>query len=202
MAAELDPPDASPAAVEQSILRSLRRIQQVIGAQRRRVVERFEITVSQLLCLKELGVLGTTTPSALARRIGVSHATVTGMIDRLEGRGLVKRSRSSVDKRNVMLDLTARGRALEAAAPLSVEERLAAGLARRSPRWCATLDLALAELVEMMGELEGRHAPPLLGADEAEGADDLPIRARDRERRRNEPQEDEPDDHGEPARKD
>lgn len=200
MAAELDPPDA----VEQSILRSLRRIQQVIGAQRRRVVERFEITVSQLLCLKELGVLGTTTPSALARRIGVSHATVTGMIDRLEGRGLVKRSRSSVDKRNVMLDLTARGRTLEATAPLSVEERLAAGLARRSPRWCATLDLALAELVEMMGDLERRPAPPLLGADEAEGTDALPVRARvrDRERRRNEPQEDDTDDHGEPARKD
>lgn len=167
------PIDASTTAPErepeiaQSIMRSLRRIQQIISTQGRRAVERYEVTMPQLLFLKQLGSLGTTTPSAVARRLGVSQATVSGMIDRLETRGHLARSRSSLDRRKVMLDLTEQGRALVADAPLPLQERLADALARRSPRWRATIDLALSELIEMMGESgPAPDAPALLAAEE------------------------------------
>lgn len=177
LSAPIDAPEERDPETAQSIMRSLRRIQQIIGAQGRRAVERYEVTMPQLLFLRQLGSLGTTTPSAVARRLGVSQATVSGMIDRLEARGHVERSRSARDRRKVMLDLTAQGRALVAEAPLPLQERLADALARRSPRWCATIDLVLSEIVEMMGETgPGADAPPLLAAEGV--AEPPPPRAR------------------------
>lgn len=48
----------------------------------------------------------------IASEAGFSKATLTGVLDTLEGRGLLKRSRSSVDGRLVEVNLTAKGRKL------------------------------------------------------------------------------------------
>lgn len=50
-------------------------------------------------------------PSALAQRMGVTRATVTGLIDGLEKDGLVRRERGEEDRRAVAVKLTAKGRA-------------------------------------------------------------------------------------------
>jgi len=71
-------------------------------------------------------------PELSARQLGeiadVSPATVTQMLDHLEADGLVKRVRSQLDKRVVLVSLTASGSEL-------VEERRA----RFEPRWQAAL---------------------------------------------------------------
>jgi DNA-binding MarR family transcriptional regulator len=150
------------ASLEASILRSLRRINRAVATQGRLLVMGYQVTMPQLLCLRQLAALGTTSPSALAIELGVSQATISGMIDRLEARGYVRRSRSSIDKRKVMLDLTEEGRELEAAAPSLLQEKLSRGLQRRAPRWCTAIDLALRELLDMMGEADDLSEPPLL----------------------------------------
>jgi DNA-binding MarR family transcriptional regulator len=156
------PPEAS---LESSILRSLRRIHRAVAVQGRRLVEGYQVTMPQLLCLRQLAALGTTSPGVLAAELGVSQATISGMIDRLEARGYVRRSRSSIDKRKVMLDLTERGTKLETAAPSLLQEKLTCELQRRAPRWGITIDLVLRELLEMMGEGNDPTEPPLLGGE-------------------------------------
>jgi DNA-binding MarR family transcriptional regulator len=47
---------------------------------------------------------------ALAGRLGVAPSRVVGLVDGLEGRGLVERRRSASDRRSYELHLTAQGR--------------------------------------------------------------------------------------------
>ena len=49
---------------------------------------------------------------AVAERLCVKHHTAVALIDALEGQGLLKRDRSSKDRREVLLVLTAKGDAL------------------------------------------------------------------------------------------
>jgi DNA-binding MarR family transcriptional regulator len=76
------------------------------------------------------GLRGHTELSAgeLATLAGVSPATVTQMLEALEGAGLVRRERSARDRRVVLTSLTERGHGL-------LEERHA----RIAPRWHAAL---------------------------------------------------------------
>lgn len=60
----------------------------------------------------------TSTPSALAEKIGVSRATMTGLLDGLAQSGLVQRVYSQTDRRSVQIRLTAAGQArLDAVMP-------------------------------------------------------------------------------------
>lgn len=51
------------------------------------------------------------TPSLLAEKIGVTRATMTGLIDSLEQNGLVTRVFDKADRRSVMIKLTPAGQA-------------------------------------------------------------------------------------------
>lgn len=46
---------------------------------------------------------------AVAERLCVQHHTTVALVDKLENRGLIERERSSVDRREVLLRLTAEG---------------------------------------------------------------------------------------------
>lgn len=53
----------------------------------------------------------TSTPSILADKVGVTRATMTGLIDGLEQGGLVAREFTKDDRRSVVISLTAAGQA-------------------------------------------------------------------------------------------
>lgn len=50
------------------------------------------------------------TPSALAHKLGVTRATVTGLLDTLAKAGLIERVRHRADRRSVLVRLTGAGR--------------------------------------------------------------------------------------------
>jgi DNA-binding MarR family transcriptional regulator len=52
------------------------------------------------------------TPTSIAEYVGVSRATVTGVLDWLEKRGLVARKRHPTDRRSLQADITVSGRNL------------------------------------------------------------------------------------------
>jgi DNA-binding MarR family transcriptional regulator len=60
-------------------------------------------------CRRDAPTLG---PAELADAAGVSRATMTGLIDTLERDGLVTRAHDTVDRRMMLVCLTAKGRAL------------------------------------------------------------------------------------------
>jgi DNA-binding MarR family transcriptional regulator len=67
--------------------------------------------------------------SDLAERTGTSQASLTGIVDRLEERGLIERTRNSDDRRVVEVDLTSSGRSELKMAHERMLDRLAAVLA-------------------------------------------------------------------------
>src|SRR3990170_1284640 len=59
-----------------------------------------------------LGILrdhGSMSPSEIGGRLIVTRATVTGLLDSLERRGLVKRSTNPADRRSLLVEITPDG---------------------------------------------------------------------------------------------
>jgi len=67
-----------------------------------------EVTLTQLLVLRTLRA-GPVTIGRLGAEVGMSPASVTRLVDRLEKRDLVARSRDTSDRRRVDVQLTAAG---------------------------------------------------------------------------------------------
>lgn len=72
-----------------------------------------EITAAQFQVLRRLWSGDGITTSMLAQDAGSDNGTMTGMLDRLECRGLIRRERSTEDRRTVVIWLTPAGRELE-----------------------------------------------------------------------------------------
>lgn len=116
------------------MLTSLRRIIHAVDLHSRRLVRTVQLTAPQLACLRHLDRRGPSNIGAIARGVSLSQATLTGILDRLEARGLVERQRSDVDRRRVQVSLTAAGAAAVATLPVPLDERFAAQLAQLPQR--------------------------------------------------------------------
>ncbi|WP_338863424.1 MarR family transcriptional regulator [Myxococcus stipitatus] len=71
--------------------------------------EQLQFTPPQVHALLWLGHDGSLTMGELARRLGVTEKTVTGLVDRLEREGHLLRERSASDRRVVRCRLTPEG---------------------------------------------------------------------------------------------
>ena len=67
------------------------------------------LTGPQLTVIKLLESLGDLSLSSLSERIRAQNSTVTGIIDRMEREGLVRRERSTADRRVVYIRLSDKG---------------------------------------------------------------------------------------------
>src|SRR5215469_16818464 len=67
--------------------------------------ERIGINVTDLNCLNTLTLGGRMTAGDLARETGLTTASITGVLDRLEQAGFVHRERDSQDRRRVIVRL-------------------------------------------------------------------------------------------------
>lgn len=77
-----------------------------------RIIERHGISPTGFFLLRMLIVEDGLRPGEVARRLLVSPATVTSVVDTLERNGHVRRERSHRDRRGVMLRITDSGRRL------------------------------------------------------------------------------------------
>jgi DNA-binding MarR family transcriptional regulator len=88
-----------------------------------------DLTPPQFAALAKLHDVGDTSQNQLGALVAMDAATIKGVIDRLKARGLVKLARHEVDKRRLVVGLTADGRAaIERLIPLAraaTEETLA-----------------------------------------------------------------------------
>ncbi len=74
---------------------------------------KWNLTFPQALILNTLLEEGGTLPiSQLAERTGSANSTVSGIVDRLEKLGLVRRERSETDRRVIYVSLTEKCRAM------------------------------------------------------------------------------------------
>ena len=73
------------------------------------ILENHEITVPQLICLREVYEHGPISIGALTKIVFLNNSTVTGIVDRLEKREFVRRTRISKDGRQVHVEITEPG---------------------------------------------------------------------------------------------
>jgi DNA-binding MarR family transcriptional regulator len=111
------------------------------------------LTAQQRFVLRILGKLGRISPAQLAELLHVDRGSVTALLKRLEARQLVGRRPDLEDGRRVHLSLTARGRKLNAPAPISVEHAVASVLQRTSSADLAAVRRVLGRLVAALDEL-------------------------------------------------
>ena len=118
------------------------------------------LTGPQRVSLRVLGRRPGITAGALARILRVHPSTLTGILYRLEGRGLVKRTRDPADGRRALLELTPRGRKLDVPSHGTVEAvvaRVLSGIPAARIRMAAELLAAVA--ASLLEESAPRRAP-------------------------------------------
>jgi len=108
-----------------------------------------------------LGILrdhGSMTPSELGKRLIVTRATVTGLLDSLEQRGFVRRSANPADRRSLIVRITPAG--------LTVVQELRTIVHRQEKAWMASLsDSDLPSYIEHLHRIQDS----LVGATEGAG---------------------------------
>lgn len=87
------------------VLKILRKIIRAIDLQSKQLVKEYGLTGPQILILKEAYGREGITVTEIASNINLSQSTVTNIIHRLEKRGLLKRKRSNLDKRRVIVSI-------------------------------------------------------------------------------------------------
>ena len=88
------------------------RVRKAIRRDFERRIAHCDLTAPQFHVLYRLWMGDGIPTSALACDVDMDGGTITGLLDRLEARGLVRRERSSEDRRTVILFLTDKGRAM------------------------------------------------------------------------------------------
>lgn len=105
-----------------------------------------DLTPPQFAALAKLRDVGETSQNQLGQMIAMDAATVKGVIDRLKARGLVELTKDDIDKRRLLVNLTAEGRdAVERLIPLA-EKITEETLSPLSPKEIATFMRLLAKM--------------------------------------------------------
>src|SRR5579859_5000612 len=128
----------------------LRRIMRAMDVHSRQLAVSHGLTGPQMLCLREIATRGSLTTGALALAVALSPATLTGILDRLEVRGLVSRERRPEDKRRVLVSLTALGRQMSHELPSPLQDRFSERMTELSADEQAAIRAALASVARMM----------------------------------------------------
>lgn len=156
-----EPPAMDNSALHRDILTSLRRIIRAVDLYSHRLMEGHGLTGPQLAALQELDRSGTLSARDLSRAVQVSQPTVTGILDRLERRQLIARTRSDADRRALEITLTDEGRRVLKDAPPLLQQHFVAELARLET-WEQTMILATLQRIAMMMDADKLQAAPLL----------------------------------------
>src|SRR5664279_2746511 len=133
------------------IIDNLRRVFQVVNEQSKKVERETGLTGPQLWAIKIIAESAPIKVSDLARRMYLHPATVVGILDRLEGRGLVLRKRSQEDRRVVEIELTEQSKELVATAPEVAQGLLVKGLEPLPMEKLLHIADGLEEFVKILG---------------------------------------------------
>lgn len=120
------PPPASPLKLDDFLCFAVYSAGHTFNRLYRPLLERLGLTYPQYLAMVALWEADDRTVGELGERLGLESNTLTPLLKRMEGMGLVARTRDPRDERVVRVRLTEQGRALEEPACAVPAELLAA----------------------------------------------------------------------------
>jgi len=145
----------------QQVLISLRRVIRATDLHSKQLVKTSGLTSPQLLLLQAIRDNGDVTIGELAKKISLSQATVTTILDRLEKRELVNRVRSTTDKRKVHAYLTEKSTEILKEAPVPLQEQFAKQF-NDLEIWEQTMIISSLQRIAQMMDAEDIDASPVL----------------------------------------
>lgn len=134
----------------------IRRLVQAGELYTKELNKNYQVSAHQLNCLLVLHENGPLPPSKIATQIMINSSTVTGIIDRLEQKGLVHRTRTSPDRRVILIELTDKGRNLARSAPPPIQSKIIEGLKTLPEEEIRQIVLALTKLTDLL-EVRGPY---------------------------------------------
>ena len=140
----------TPQNMVREIIYQIRRLMQAGELFTKELNRTYQVSAPQLHCLLALHENGPLPPSQIARHIMVKSSTVTGIIDRLEQKGLVTRLRNSPDRRVITIQLTEAGKELARNAPFPIQHKIVDGIRKLPEGEIKQIILSLSKLTHML----------------------------------------------------
>lgn len=140
---------------------AIRKIIRIIDIRSKRLSKEAGITGPQLLVLQELARVKGVTSKEVSSAVNLSQATVTNIIDRLEDKGYITRSRSTIDRRRVALFLTEQGTAALIKAPQPIEDKFVENFFALEA-WEQNLLVSSVQRVALLMDADHIDAAPML----------------------------------------
>jgi DNA-binding MarR family transcriptional regulator len=119
----------------------------------------FGLTGPQSLVLRLLIKSGSLSSADLSRQMYVTPSNITGIIDRLEKKGLVERIRKQGDRRVVLITPTESGQELGKILPDPIERRIINQLADLEPEQLQVLALAMNQILNLIETKAMKETP-------------------------------------------
>ncbi|QFU21675.1 MarR family winged helix-turn-helix transcriptional regulator [Shewanella eurypsychrophilus] len=156
----------------EQLLVSLRRVIRAIDIHSRQLNKQSGLTGPQLMVMQSIAHLNAPLAKDIAKEIALSPATVTTIIDRLESRKLVIRTRSETDKRKVHLSLSDTGNDLLSDSPKPLQEHFITRY-QNLEEWEQSQLLSSVERIASMMDANELDAAPVLLVGQIQG--DFPL---------------------------
>ena len=150
------------------ILTNIRKILRSINLESKRIQKNHGVSIPQLLCLNYLNSTAQlqSTVKELSFHLNLNSSTVSGIVKRLEAKGLIAKLPNPRDRRGSIIAITQKGSGIIAASPLLLHDKLDQRLAKMPPEDFETIQNGLNLLVRLLG-IEEVDASPLLVPEES-----------------------------------
>jgi DNA-binding MarR family transcriptional regulator len=159
------PRSSSAAAPETDPLETLAKFRVIIRAAQwhaAAVQKQCGVSGAQLWIMQEIAEAPGLRVGELAARMAIHQTTASNLLDALEKRGYLKKSRDDEDQRVVNLLLTPSGSRVLRKAPKPARGLLPEALARLDPKKRARLDAGLKALLDVIDDADGTAGAQLL----------------------------------------
>ena len=146
---------------EEELLVALRRVIRAVDLRSKQLSKHGGLTGPQLLVMQNIQEKPGIMVREIAENINLSPATITNILDRLEGRDLATRIRSTQDKRKVGVFLTEKGKVAVVNAPRPLQEHFVERFSQLK-EWEQSQMVATVQRIASMMDAEDIDASPFL----------------------------------------
>ncbi len=137
--------------ISMQIITRLRQINRELAKHSKHLHDNFQVTVPQLICLREVYEHGPISIGALTKIVFLNNSTVTRIVDVLEKKEYLIRNRISNDRRKVHLEITEQGTKFIQKAPVPLQKRFFDRFKDMDDKTISMILWALEMLVNMLG---------------------------------------------------
>ncbi len=145
------------------ILIKIRKIVRSVDIESKKIQKEYGVSIPQVLCLSFLHESSNyqATQGEIRKFLNLNSSTVSGIINRLEKKGLLARLPKSGDKRIVNIALTSSGDKLLSTIPSLLHEQLSEKLKKLDDSELTRVEESLETLIQLL-EIEQVEASPLI----------------------------------------